>query len=156
MIATNHALFGAIVAANIRQPLLAVPLSFASHFFMDALPHFWIQAENGSVRKRNANRLFKVVTRTDATLCILAILAVPFLLRSNNPWLLVAACMIAAVSPDLAWVKRYFQELKTGIISPANRFNRFHKKIQWGEFSWALPIDIIWLVGSLVVLARIK
>ena len=43
MTATNHALTGATIATLVRQPYLAIPLAFLSHFFCDALPHFDIK-----------------------------------------------------------------------------------------------------------------
>ncbi|MFZ1324307.1 MAG: hypothetical protein WAQ57_04090 [Candidatus Saccharimonadales bacterium] len=36
----NHAAAGAGIALAVRQPLLALPLALASHFVLDALPHY--------------------------------------------------------------------------------------------------------------------
>jgi hypothetical protein len=40
MTATAHALVSGAIAASIHQPELALPLAFASHFFMDTVPHW--------------------------------------------------------------------------------------------------------------------
>lgn len=40
MTATGHALIGTVIAAKIGNPALAVPLALASHFAVDALPHW--------------------------------------------------------------------------------------------------------------------
>lgn len=40
MTATAHALVSGAIAVAIHNPILAYPLSFASHFLMDAIPHW--------------------------------------------------------------------------------------------------------------------
>lgn len=48
MIATNHALTGAAIAVVIKQPILAIPLAFVSHFICDAIPHFGVDLKFNS------------------------------------------------------------------------------------------------------------
>ncbi len=36
----NHAVTGALIAGAVGNPFLAIPLAFASHFVLDAIPHF--------------------------------------------------------------------------------------------------------------------
>jgi len=40
MLVTNHVLSGAVIGAATRKPWLAFPLGFASHFVLDAVPHW--------------------------------------------------------------------------------------------------------------------
>jgi hypothetical protein len=40
MISTSHALVSGAIVASIGNPLLSLPLAFASHFIMDAVPHW--------------------------------------------------------------------------------------------------------------------
>jgi len=47
MTITNHILAGAIIGAVIKEPALALPIAFASHFVMDALPHFGYEGNKG-------------------------------------------------------------------------------------------------------------
>lgn len=40
MLVTNHVLSGAVLGAAVRNPWLAFPLGVASHFVLDATPHW--------------------------------------------------------------------------------------------------------------------
>jgi len=40
MLVTNHVLSGAVIGAEVRNPWIAFPLGFASHFVLDAFPHW--------------------------------------------------------------------------------------------------------------------
>lgn len=51
MTATAHALVSGAIAASIPNPALSLPLAFASHFFMDTVPH-WDFGTNWRVRSK--------------------------------------------------------------------------------------------------------
>jgi hypothetical protein len=53
MLVTNHVLSGAVVGAAVRSPWLAFPLGVASHFVLDATPH-WGRWEDDSMFLRVA------------------------------------------------------------------------------------------------------
>jgi hypothetical protein len=40
MQAINHTVFGSLIATTISEPAIALPLALASHFLMDAIPHY--------------------------------------------------------------------------------------------------------------------
>ena len=40
MTATTHAIIGTVIAAKIGNPALAIPLALASHYVVDAIPHW--------------------------------------------------------------------------------------------------------------------
>lgn len=54
MTATSHAVIGAVIAAKIGNPLLAIPIAFASHLIADRIPH-WDPATN--IKKKGKERL---------------------------------------------------------------------------------------------------
>ena len=47
MTITNHLLAGSLIGLTVAQPALAIALAFASHFVMDALPHFGYAGQKG-------------------------------------------------------------------------------------------------------------
>lgn len=147
MTATNHALTGALVAITIDKPLLAIPLAFASHFVLDALPHFGYP--DAGYGETFGHRLAWFVSAMDIT----AFVALIFL--SWQQVLLVYACAFVAISPDFAWPYRYFFFEKRGLAKPGegNRFNRWHNRIQWCERPWGIWFEIGWfiLILSLVI-----
>lgn len=55
MTATGHAVIGAVIAAKIGNPALAIPIALLSHVVADAFPH-WDTATNA--RKKLRSRLF--------------------------------------------------------------------------------------------------
>ncbi len=142
MTATNHALTGAAVAVIIRQPLLALPLAFLSHFACDALPHFGFKMKFGSRRMY----LYLMVEAV-----VLLVVAITLVLSGVPNLLLLGACAVVAMSPDVAW---FFYGLKgqTGKTGRYDALNRFHAKIQWSETSWGIIPEFFWTGGMLILI----
>lgn len=91
----NHGLTGAVIALTVKQPALAIPLSFASHFAADFVPHFGFRLKDVLGRK------FIIFHIGDFLLSILVMAVLALMFPSQK--LLIWACMIAAASPDLVW-----------------------------------------------------
>ena len=120
MIAANHALTGAFVATAIKQPAIALPAAFVSHFVCDAIPHFGVDLKFGS------SSMYRWLT-IDGTLTVgFAILLI--LLGVENP-ILLAVSGFVAMSPDLAWLY-YGLKGKHGDLSKYDFISKFHSKIQ--------------------------
>lgn len=128
MTATSHAIIGASIAVAVKEPVLALPFSFLSHFVADALPHIGLDEFGGHGKKP---KLFHRMLIVDAT-ALAVFLA--YLLLANVPWV-VFACVFLAGSPDFVWAYRYAIQEKWGKNKPTdkNAFNRFHSKIQWSQ-----------------------
>lgn len=142
MTGTNHGLFGASIGiVFINYPLVALPLAFASHFLLDALPHSGFDDLGGHLKA--SKKLFHGSLVIDALLLTISFLV----LVANHAPLLVYACWFLAGSPDIAWAYRYIIKEKGGKIKPAkmNWLNRFHSKIQWSQTSkgWLLEIPVM-------------
>jgi hypothetical protein len=60
MTAVNHVIMGSVVVAAVGNPVLGVPLALASHFLLDALPHFGVHTIAHPKTKE-----FKAVNLTD-------------------------------------------------------------------------------------------
>jgi hypothetical protein len=71
---TNHLLAGAAIAYAIDKPLPVLLLAFASHFVMDALPHFGYPGNKG-YGEAMKHRLSYVVAGTDAVLALIVLTA---------------------------------------------------------------------------------
>lgn len=105
MTITNHLLAGSVLALAIHQPVLALPLAYASHFIMDAIPHFGYPGGHNfieAVRIASKHRLsyyFSIVTAV-TFIAVFAILIV------NNLWLAIIGGLIA-VSPDALMFLNY-------------------------------------------------
>lgn len=144
MTATSHALTGALIATVIRQPILAIPLSFLSHFVCDSLPHLGINMKFGD----KAMVRWLVIDGSFAALFALSLI----LLGVNNP-VLLATCGFAAMSPDLFWL---YHGLKGRKPESYGRFTKFHAAIQKYESVPGVAVDIIWSVGAFLLILRFQ
>jgi len=144
MTATNHALTGAVIATVIRQPLLAVPLAFASHFLCDALPHFGVNL------KFNSKAMYTWLLFDG----LAALLAAGLLLKIGvqNPMLL-AICGFVAMSPDLSWLY-YGLKHKLGIVKSYDLITKFHHKIQWYQKVPGIFVEFTWAVLMVVIILQ--
>jgi hypothetical protein len=142
----NHGMAGAVIALTVKQPVLAVPLAFLSHFATDMIPHF------GLDEKQLFKRHFNIVLAADFLFAVflMAMLAILF----PKHILLIWACMIAAASPDLMWAyhRLYVEHFKKR-PKKLGRIANFHSRIQWSQTVPGFLIEAIWfvLMGTIVL-----
>lgn len=132
MTATNHALSGSLIGALLPLPL-AVPVAFASHFVLDAMPHYGI-----AHRKRNSSPTYKLIVFSDTFIALSIALSAALL----HKWKMEAFGWWA-YSPDALWVIYYFKHGRNLHLKPRNRFMRFHIGIQKYERPWGIAIDLL-------------
>lgn len=123
MTLTNHLLTGAALAKFLPAPI-AIPLAFASHFVLDALPHFGYQTIEERMRYPG---VFKLVITADVIFSVL--IAISLIKSGHYFWFING---LIAYSPDLLWIYRFTVEEKFGKVKPTkgNRFIQFHREIQ--------------------------
>lgn len=153
MTATNHALTGAVVAMAIRQPLLAIPIAFLSHFVLDAIPHFGIHEDDHS--KRNNHWLFRTVISVDTVVAATMLITIPLLANENSSWWIILLGMLAGIAPDTVWIYRFVRLMRNKVIRPYGRIAQFHQNIQWSEKPWGLIVEIAWMIGCLIVIGQL-
>lgn len=146
MMAINHAVTGAIIGLSVDEPALALPLAFASHFVLDAIPHY-DPPGSGHVEKITSRQFFWVQVAGGAGLCFLLVV----LLAVAHPkhWLLAAICASIATLPDGLFVTRYLHILRTGKDN-LNRhwFWRFHNRVQWRTGPRLIWLELVWLAAT--------
>jgi hypothetical protein len=138
MTITNHVLAGAVIAATIRYPLVAIPVSFLSHFTLDAVPHF-----GGVSWYESWNKRMMALAVSDAALSIILLAFLTRLLPAESG--LMAACALFATLPDWPWVLHY----KFGL---QHRYFTFHQAIQRYERPWGAYVEIVFAVFLCAVL----
>ena len=135
MTATNHGLFGAVLAVSLHKyPAVALVLAPLSHFLLDAIPHF------GDSKMRLRSKKFIRILVADGTLAVASTLAVAWFWPDIA--LLVVACAFLAASPDLMWLKYQF-------LNPVPRKRwplvaRFHSRIQWSQTPPGALVEVVW------------
>ncbi|CAN5337936.1 hypothetical protein BH09PAT4_BH09PAT4_07430 [soil metagenome] len=146
MIATNHAVTGAIIGLAVHNPLIALPVALLSHLVCDALPHF------GLSKDWIATRVFSAYLVVDAALCGVL---VALLFWSGSPnWLLASVCAFAAASPDFISIRK-FRAARKGKNFVPNVLERFLKNIQWFERPIGAAVEAAWLVCGVIILSAI-
>lgn len=148
MTLTNHLLTGSVLAKVLPLPV-AVPVAFASHFFLDAMPHFGLQDMSNIEERHKHKKLLASVVLLDIVLAIVLSL---WLINSGHiKWLLVG---LVAYSPDLLWIYRFTVEEKFGKLAPTkgNRFIQFHVNIQKYERIWGGGVETVYAAAMLLIL----
>jgi len=145
---TNHLLTGATLAKVLPLPI-AIPLAFASHFILDAVPHFGFKNIGSLEVRNNHKKLLASVILLDIILGIS--ISIWLLASGHYRWLLVG---LVAYSPDLLWIYRFIVEEKFGRLAPTegNRFTKFHANIQKYERPWGGFIEVIYAASILLIL----
>jgi len=125
---TNHVLSGALIGALARRPLPAFAAGLASHFVLDAVPHWG---------KWHSRRHFVRVAVRDGLVSLAAMGALTTVSTPDRR-LAVLAGMAGAALPDLDKpVKLWFGR------SPFPRaVDRFHMRIQ-DEAAHRLPVELL-------------
>lgn len=139
MLATNHGTTGMILGALLPLPI-AIPVAFASHFVMDALPHYGI-----ANKKRNSSKMYKRIVCLDTTIA----LSYAVLCAVTGHWAMFIVGWVA-YSPDAYWVYLYYK-YRTYNLKPKNKIAKFHQKIQI-ERPWGLYVEtpLACLLGFIV------
>jgi hypothetical protein len=141
MQAINHTVFGSLIATTISEPAIALPLALASHFLMDAIPHY-----GEDPKAPRGSKAYYIRIAADLLASVIVLLF--FLsLHPAHAWLL-GACVVVAVMPDFLWPFALFVKQK----GPLWAFFRFHKRIQT-ESRAGIFVEIGWfaITTSLVV-----
>lgn len=131
MLLTAHTLTGALIALAVKDPALAAPLAFTSHFVLDSMPHFGIK---GLDFKTPKGRLVGILDCTGALVAWLVMMAV-----FPGHWFLVSVGVFFACLPDLLYLPDIFLNKIIG-----KKLRIFHSRIQWGESPAGTVVDVIW------------
>lgn len=148
MTATNHAVMGSIVAVGVVNPVIGLPLALASHFLLDALPHF-----GAHTIAKPGSKEFSAIITFDTFLTVSFFVIASFAgYRAGLPiWLVPVGAMLGWI-PDAMWYKHYQNDLR-GEDKHWDIVRRAHKKIQRYEVSWGWIVESVWFVASVALLS---
>lgn len=138
MTGLNHAATGALVAAAINRPILALSSALASHFVADSIPHW-----NYVLKPHIARR--KVVMLADLALSLALLLFLAVTVEAN-PYLLIAGGLLG-ILPDTMWLRFFITGRPSIYGNPKrliNRVRQFHHWIQWSETAKGFFVELAW------------
>src|SRR5262245_53491711 len=153
MILSTHAIVGAAIASFLpSHPTTAFVLGFASHFALDAIPHWDYPIRSASVNPEIGAPLTLdrallrdvVVIGSDGLLGLLA--ALLLFASSNGLWSILLGALGAMLPDPLQTIHAHFPH------EPLRTLQRFHR---WIHTDKEIKNDIILGVGSQVALVAV-
>jgi len=139
---TNHVLSGAVIGAVARRPAAAFTLGVASHFVLDAIPHWGDWGDDKSVFMRVAVR---------DGLAGLAVMGAFTAVAEPSARLAVLAGMAGAALPDLDKPSKIF----FGFSPFPAVIDQFHSDIQ-RESRQRFPVEVVAGACFLATLAVLR
>lgn len=150
MTGTNHGMTGAVIALLVKEPVIAVPLSYSSHFVCDAIPHFGLAPGDKLFDKK-----FNITLICDFIIAVIMMIILARLFPSQK--IVIWLSMVAAASPDLMWAyyNLYIEKIKgrkpkLGIIA------RFHTWIQWSQTPKGWFVEIAWFLAATLLIIKLR
>jgi len=143
MLLTVHTLTGALVALSVKDPALAAPLSFISHFVLDSTPHFGI---DGLDFKTPKGKLVGVLDCFGALMTWLVLISI-----FPSQWFLISVGVFFACLPDLLYLPDIFFN-----YIPSKKLLRFHSRIQWSQTPAGTITDASWAAAVVYMLVQFR
>lgn len=145
MISLNHVLVGTAIGLAVKQPALAAPLAFASHFVLDAIPHFSYEWPGWK---------FRTIWAIDAVTSLAAIILLSMAAPQFAPAIIAGG--VFAELPDTIWI--YDRWIIHG--KSQHWFFRFHRFIQWSQTQPGLFYEVgylcIFVLANLWLLSHVR
>lgn len=144
MLSISHVATASFIAAKVSNPLLAVPLIFASHYLEDLIPHWDVGTGlSTGKRKRMHAFMFGIIDM------VMAFVIVYLFWQVGKPtwqtWIFAGG--LIGLIPDLLEAPRNFFKTEPAILQPINQFhNAFHHSI---------PNKVVGLLPQVVLLVVI-
>lgn len=138
MTATAHALVSAAIARAVPNPSLAIPLVIASHFIMDAVPH-WDFGADWRKRSKYATGAFAAIET------VLGITLAYFLFRGKVEAPFLLSAIIAGELPDwleAPWYIFFADKNKHGVSKKAGFWERVSYRIYRRENIFHAKADL--------------
>lgn len=144
MLETPHVVVGAAIATKIPNPLVAIPLAFASHFVLEKVPHWnpHLNTEKKKFGKVTKQSTRIVIVDTAISLTLGLYIASRTLPDTAHFATILAACFFS-VLPDVIEGPYFFFNVK----------NKFIEK--WIAFQKSIQIDAEIIPGVITQIATI-
>ena len=143
----NHLMTGAVIALAVNQPIVAAPLSLASHYVLDALPHFGFKTPGYEYSLHQRSTWIVVPVSAFLT----AMLSVIFVYEHGFA---VTGVALISLLPDVEGVFEYFHRRRNQPVPRVlEAHQNFHAKIQHFERPWGFFTEVAMsvLAGYLLI-----
>lgn len=146
MIITTHVLAGAAIGARTSHLSLALIFGLASHYLLDAIPHWDYLDEFTEILNR------KGFIKTIIDFIIGFILVLIFICSCYDRMAFISIAVLASILPD--FIEFIYKATNFRILEPLSRFHRrIHAKKEL-SFKKALPINLFLILLSIFLLIK--
>lgn len=148
MLETPHVALGIAIAIKTGNPWVAIPLSLASHFLLDKVPHwnphFYTETKKYGKPKKNSTYL----AIADESVAIILTLFIAYSFWPDiNKSILILVCSLLSVLPDQIKFPYFFFNLHSGFIKKWVDFER-NIQVEVKPF-WGIITQITVVLSSL-------
>ena len=151
MLELPHVVVGATIGILIPNPAISLPLSLASHFITDYVPH-WNPHLNTELKKfgRLTNLTMAIIGIDVVLAALVGFYLAGLQLPNSARFLTVVLCGFLGTLPDLVEMPHFFLGIKIPIIEKLINFQRNH---QWNvPLPWGLLTQVIVILLSYMVI----
>ena len=148
MLETPHVIVGAAIATKVVNPILSIPLAFASHFVLDEVPHWnpHLYTETKKLGKPTLISTKVIILDVIASLISGFYLASRALPNKAHALAIILACFFA-VLPDLIEAPYFFLNVRNNLMK---KWILFQKSLQVNSnFALGLLTQVIIILTSL-------
>lgn len=149
MFVTVHVAAGAAMASVIPNPLISLPAAFASHFVLDAIPHW----HDTVIPEKATKKTYMLSTADFVIAVILTLYYLSTLAEPNLVWIILASTIMDTDVLLYPWCKKFgWRNPWPSFVSKIHGGIQNETKSLWGLF----PQLVIIAISLFVVLGRIS
>lgn len=152
MLETPHVAAGIALAAKFPNPLVSIPLSLASHFVLDKIPHWNPHLYTETQKFGQPSKKSTTLAIVDISASLILGLGFAYQALPNiNTAILILACSLASVAPDVIKYPYYYFHWRQKLLV---KWVKFERKIQVNAKSpfWGMLTQILVTAASLYTL----
>jgi hypothetical protein len=150
MLETPHVALGIAIATKFPNPWISIPLSFASHFVLDKLPHWNPHTYTETVKNGGPSRSTITVAVVDGLISLGLGFGFAYKALPNQALALtIIACSFASVLPDVSKYPFFlFKKLRHGIYKKWVDYERT-LQVQVDSVFWGLATQALLILACI-------
>lgn len=148
MLETPHVAVGAAIASKIPNPFIAIPLSFASHFILDKIPHWNPHIITETKKFGHPTEKSTNIIIADSAIALMLGSAIAYRSLPNTTMAIsIMLCSFASVLPDLIEFPYFYFKRRDKFYTV---WSSFQKSIQCDTtVFWGLLTQLITIVAAI-------
>lgn len=144
MLETPHVTVGAAIASKIPNPIISIPLSFASHFILEKIPHWNPHLNTETEKYGKPTKKSTIIALIDVGISLLlgsfiAYKALPNYFQALN----ILLCSLVASLPDIVEAPYFFLGVRDKTLK------------KWIDWQKSIQVDTYFIPGFLTQLLTI-